>query len=325
MAMPESSMYRRWLAWSRKVKRAHEYLLVTMINHGSTCEDGARPSRFFRRLPDSRRRRSCGGRRLRHGSGAWIVHRMCMRCACLPKHHPGGFPKRDPRLVPPRQSRLTPAPARARNQASTCTRIAEARPRSAPRAASISAARSLSGRPSAAAIARNARQNSGSSETEVRCPFSVSECFSGRPAAHASGSSRRCPSSRRRSSSASAPRPLGLGGARRPPRVASPPAPPRRAPRCLRTVRRFTTLRQLRCRRREGVALVGVAGLEAAVEPGLPLLARPVGEAVGHHPALARPLQRVVADPRRGVERAPDVVVGQLPAAPAPRCAQIPA
>jgi hypothetical protein len=34
-------------------------------------------------------------------------------------------------------------------------------------------------------MARKAAQNSGSSETEVRCPRSVSECFSGRPASSA--------------------------------------------------------------------------------------------------------------------------------------------
>ena len=91
----------------KKPKHRRDDLRVTMINRDSTCEDGARPSRFDRRLPESCRRRPCGGRRLRHGFGAWIVHAMCIRCACLPGHRSRRLSKRNPRLAPPRQPRLT--------------------------------------------------------------------------------------------------------------------------------------------------------------------------------------------------------------------------
>src|SRR6056297_1076779 len=49
-----------------------------------------------------------------------------------------------------------------------------------PRAASISAARALIGRPRRTASARNADQKLGSSDTLVRWPRSVSECLTGR-------------------------------------------------------------------------------------------------------------------------------------------------
>src|SRR6056297_160161 len=79
----------------------------------------------------------------------------------------------------------------------TCTRIAEARPASMPRSASIRAASAFSAMPSSAAISRNARQNSSSSETLVRWPRRVSECLTGRAliAGHAGG---RCPHRRMR-------------------------------------------------------------------------------------------------------------------------------
>ena len=72
----------------KKPKRRRDDIRVTMINRGSTCGGGARPSRFDRRLPEACRRRPCGRRRLRHGFGAWIVHTMCIRCACPPRTSP---------------------------------------------------------------------------------------------------------------------------------------------------------------------------------------------------------------------------------------------
>ena len=97
--------------WVKMRKRRREDLRVTMVNRGSTCGDGARPSRFYRRLPEPCRRRPRGDRRLGHGSGAWIVHTMCIGCASLPGHRPRRFSQRDPRLAPPRQPRLTPGAA----------------------------------------------------------------------------------------------------------------------------------------------------------------------------------------------------------------------
>src|SRR6056300_1567522 len=58
--------------------------------------------------------------------------------------------------------------------------MAEASPRSIPRAASISAVKAFSGIFLILAISRNAFQNSGSKLMLVRCPFSVTECFTGR-------------------------------------------------------------------------------------------------------------------------------------------------
>ena len=107
-AMPESAKHRRCRAQSRKPRHRRDDLRVTMINLGSTCDNGARPSRFDRRLPEPRRRRPCGGRRLPRGSGAWIVHKMCMRCACRPGPRRRRLSERNPRLAPPRQPRLTP-------------------------------------------------------------------------------------------------------------------------------------------------------------------------------------------------------------------------
>src|SRR3954447_20624939 len=59
----------------------------------------------------------------------------------------------------------------------------------------------------------------------------------------------------------------------------------------------------------EGVALVRITGLVPGAEPLLPLLGRPVRERVLVHPAAAQvALDEVVADARRGVQRAGDVV-----------------
>ena len=120
---------RRW--------RRRDDLRVTKVNCGSTWPDGARPSRFFRRLPESCRRRPCGGRRLRHGSGAWIVHKMCMRCACLPDIARGGFSSENPRLAPPRQPRLTGARVQPDAVARGQRRPGARRSRSAPGPAPI--------------------------------------------------------------------------------------------------------------------------------------------------------------------------------------------
>ena len=84
-----------------KPKHRRDDLRVTMINRRSTWPDGARPSRFDRRLAESCRSRPCGGRRLRHGFGAWIVHATCMRCACL----------RGPRRRRLSRARSAPCPA----------------------------------------------------------------------------------------------------------------------------------------------------------------------------------------------------------------------
>ena len=65
--------------------------------------------------------------------------------------------------------------------------------------------------------------------------------------------------------------------------------------------------------RREGVAPGGIAGLVAGAEPLLPLLRGAVRERVLVDPPAAEVLlDEVVADPRGGVERAGDVVGGDL-------------
>ena len=97
---------------------------------------------------------------------------------------------------------------------------------------------------SAAAMARKARQNSGSSETLVRWPLSVSECFSG-AAVQAFRSRARRGGGRRAPGGALglAALPLGLGRAA-PVRAAAASALARASARarCLRAVRRLVTV-----------------------------------------------------------------------------------
>src|SRR4030095_7875218 len=57
----------------------------------------------------------------------------------------------------------------------------------------------------------------------------------------------------------------------------------------------------------EGVAVAQAAAPQAALEPCRALPARAVRESLGHHHALAAPLQGVVADLRRSVQRLVDV------------------
>src|SRR5258706_5936689 len=67
--------------------------------------------------------------------------------------------------------------------------------------------------------------------------------------------------------------------------------------------------------RLERPALVGAAGLEAALEPAHALRARAMREALGHDGAARLALQRVVADLRGGIQRGLDVALLQPPRA----------
>src|SRR6266536_992906 len=68
-------------------------------------------------------------------------------------------------------------------------------------------------------------------------------------------------------------------------------------------------VRTLELRAPEGVAARHRTALEPGVEPAYALLGRAVGERVGHDIALRLPLQAVVADRRRGLERRFDVAL----------------
>src|SRR5712691_8837467 len=67
-------------------------------------------------------------------------------------------------------------------------------------------------------------------------------------------------------------------------------------------------------RGRERVAGLFRSLLHAVVEPALTLLGGAMREAVGHHPALRTPLQRVVANRRGGAQRGLDITgLQQMP------------
>src|SRR6266849_6558795 len=66
-------------------------------------------------------------------------------------------------------------------------------------------------------------------------------------------------------------------------------------------------LRSLELRAPEGVAARHRTALEPGVEPAHALLGGAVGEGVGHDVALRLPLQAIVADGGRGLERGLDV------------------
>src|SRR6266516_5685874 len=68
-------------------------------------------------------------------------------------------------------------------------------------------------------------------------------------------------------------------------------------------------IRTLELRAPEGVESRHRSALEPGVEPAHALLGRAVGERVGHDIALRLPLQAVVADRRRGLERRFDVAL----------------
>ena len=99
-----------------KPRHRRNHFRVTMVNRGSTWPDDTRPFRFDRRLPESCRRRPCGGRRLPRGF--W-----CMDCAC--DVHASCMP---PRTSPPTafraRSATCPAPSTKVNATFGPTRIA---------------------------------------------------------------------------------------------------------------------------------------------------------------------------------------------------------
>ena len=77
-AMPESLKHRRRLAVVKRPKHRRDDFRVTMLNRGSTCQDGARPSRFDPRLSQPPRRRPPAPARIRCMDGAYDVHTLCM-------------------------------------------------------------------------------------------------------------------------------------------------------------------------------------------------------------------------------------------------------
>src|SRR6185295_6207817 len=92
-------------------------------------------------------------------------------------------------------------------------------------------------------------------------------------------------------------------------------APTRRAPDARRRHARQTGLRPAsQLARLERVAARHGAGLQSVREPASPLRRRAMSEAVGDNVALALPLQAVVADSSRGLQRRLNVAgLNELP------------